>query len=189
MRRRPSSLILFDELEKAQHDVTGLLLQILEDGILSDSEGRRVDFRNTLIVMTSNVGSREQRSGELGFVPQSRETRVRESLRAYFSPEFLGRIDAVAVFRRLGRPQLREIAEKLLSETARRAAAQGVTLKIDAETAGWLADHCSAESGARDLRHRIQRGIEDPLAACLLETPAAACRIEVDGERLRVCAE
>lgn len=189
VRRHPYSLILFDELEKAHHDVTGLLLQILEDGVLRDAEGRRVDFRNTLIVMTSNVGSREQSGGALGFVPQDRETRVRESLREYFSPEFLGRIDAISVFQRLGIPQLREIAEKLLGETARRAAAQGITLKISGDVSQALAGHCAAESGARDLRHRIQREIEDPLASRMLEARTASYCIAVSDGQIKVLAE
>ncbi len=179
VRRKPYSLILFDELEKAHHDVTSLLLQILEDGILSDAEGRSVNFRNTLIVMTSNVGSREQYGGELGFVPHSRESRARESLKQYFSPEFLGRIDAVAVFRRLGRQELAQIAEKLLRETAQRAKDAGVTLCYAAEIADWFAAGCAESSGARELRHAIQREIEDPLASRMLamEHPAGVCRV------------
>ncbi|MEA4965804.1 MAG: ATP-dependent Clp protease ATP-binding subunit [Oscillospiraceae bacterium] len=168
VRRRPYSLILLDELEKAHHDVTGLLLQIMEDGILSDSEGRTVDFRNTMIVMTSNVGSREQGCGDLGFVAQSRENRAMDSLRQAFSPEFLGRIDAVAVFRKLGDAELRKIAGKLLGETARRAAAQHIQMEVSDDLEGWFAGRCGSESGARALRHLIQKEIEDPLAEQIL---------------------
>lgn len=188
VRRRPYSLILLDELEKAHRDVTGLLLQILEDGILSDSEGRRVDFRNTLIVMTSNAGSSAGSSGPLGFLPGTAEDRAMDSLRALFPPEFLGRIDAVAVFRRLGRPELRAIAEKLLRELAARAAASGVTLKFSDDTADCLAGACSPESGARDLRHRIQKEIEDPLALQLLNRAEGPCSaaVRVEDGRLAV---
>ena len=186
VRRRPYSLILLDELEKAHHDVTGLLLQIFEDGILSDSEGRTVDFRNTLIVMTSNVGSREQGGEALGFLPRSRESRAMESLRQVFSPEFLGRIDAVAVFRRLEEADLCRIAGKLLNETAKRAEQAGVTLEIDGEAADWLARRCGPESGARELRHRIQREIEDPLADRILaaEQTGGRCRVLVRDDKL-----
>ena len=186
VRRRPYSLILLDELEKAHHDVTGLLLQIFEDGILSDSEGRTVDFRNTLIVMTSNVGSREQGGEALGFLPRSRESRALESLRQVFSPEFLGRIDAVAVFRRLEEADLCRIAGKLLNETAKRAEQAGVTLEIDGEAADWLARRCGPESGARELRHRIQREIEDPLADRILaaEQTGGRCRVLVQDDKL-----
>ena len=188
VRRRPYSLILLDELEKAHRDVTGLLLQILEDGILSDSEGRRVDFRNTLIVMTSNAGSSAGSSGPLGFLPGTAEDRAMDSLRALFPPEFLGRIDAVAVFRRLGRPELRAIAEKLLRELAARAAASGVTLTFSDDTADCLAGACSPESGARDLRHRIQKEIEDPLALQLLNRAEGPCSaaVRVEDGRLAV---
>lgn len=168
VRRRPYSLILLDELEKAHHDVTGLLLQIMEDGVLSDSEGRSVDFRNTMIVMTSNVGSREQGCGDLGFLSQSRDSRAMESLRQVFSPEFLGRIDAVAVFKKLGCEELQQIADKLLGETERRAASQDIHLEMSGELAVWFAERCRSESGARGLRHLIQKEIEDPLASLVL---------------------
>lgn len=191
VRRRPYSLILLDELEKAHHDVTGLLLQIFEDGILSDSEGRTVDFRNTLIVMTSNVGSREQGGEALGFLPRSREDRAMESLRQVFSPEFLGRIDAVAVFRRLAEADLCRIADKLLGETARRAEQAGVCLEIDGEAAAWFARRCGPESGARELRHRIQREIEDPLANRILATEQSGgrCRVLVREDRIVLSGE
>ena len=191
VRRRPYSLILLDELEKAHHDVTGLLLQIFEDGILSDSEGRTVDFRNTLIVMTSNVGSREQGGEALGFLPRSREDRAMESLRQVFSPEFLGRIDAVAVFRRLAEADLCRIADKLLGETARRAEQAGVCLEIDGEAAAWFARRCGPESGARELRHRIQREIEDPLANRILaaEQNGGRCRVLVREDRIVLAGE
>lgn len=99
VRRRPYSLILFDELEKAQPDVTGILLQVMEDGVLTDSLGRQVSFKNTLVVMTSNLGGGRREGEGLGFLPGSREDRVQDCLKDHFTPEFLGRIDKVAVFR------------------------------------------------------------------------------------------
>jgi len=186
VRRKPYSLILFDELEKAHHDVTGILLQIMEDGVLTDSEGRKVDFRNTLVVMTSNAGSREQTTGELGFLPQSRKTRALESLRQYFSPEFLGRIDAVAVFHRLHTSDLIAIADKLLQETVQRAEAADCKLKIGDEVAQWFAERCREESGARELRHSIQKHIEDPLAGSLLQNGAGHYLVLPKGAELHI---
>lgn len=180
VRRRPYSLILFDELEKAHHDVTGILLQIMEDGFVTDSEGRKVDFRNTLIVMTSNVGSREQTTGELGFLPQCRETRAMDSLRQNFSPEFLGRIDAVAVFRRLDEADLCAIAAKLLRDTAIRAEQAGCKLIVEEPVCKWFAQQCQEGSGARALRHRIQREIEDPLAEMLLRDGPGVYRVRAE---------
>ncbi|MBQ6799064.1 MAG: ATP-dependent Clp protease ATP-binding subunit [Oscillospiraceae bacterium] len=184
VRRKPYSLILLDELEKAHPDVTGLLLQILEDGILTDSEGRRVDFKNTLIVMTSNAGSREQGGASLGFVPQGKESRVTAALRQTFSPEFLGRIDAVAVFRPLERDSLVRIAERLLTETQQRAKHAGCLLTFGTEAAEWFADRCALAGGARELRHSIQRDVEDPLAKLLLEEGAARCVLTVQEDEL-----
>ena len=185
VRRKPYSIVLLDELEKAHRDVCNLLLQIMEDGILTDSMGRTVDFRNTMIVMTSNLGNSDQAKGGLGFLPSDRAERMQTCLRQHFPAEFLGRIDTVAVFRRLTQEDMAAIAEKLLEETAARAKAAGVLLKVSPETAGCLAEHCMAgESGARSLRHAIQRDVEDPLADLLL---AGACRTAaVEAENGRV---
>lgn len=187
VRRNPYSLILLDELEKAHHDVTGLLLQILEDGILSDSEGRTVDFRNTLIVMTSNVGSREQTGGELGFLPKSQESRAKDSLRQVFSPEFLGRIDAVAVFRRLETEDLCRIAEKMLHDLEQRAGQAGICLEIADNVAAWFAARCGKASGARALRHSIQKELEDPLAEQILrQNSGIRCRVFIRADTLEL---
>lgn len=182
VRRRPYSLVLFDELEKAHRDVCGILLQIMEDGVLTDSMGRRVDFRNTMIVMTSNLGGEEQRKGGLGFVPAAGENRVMAQLKERFPAEFLGRIDCTAVFRPLGEPELTGVARKLLEETALRAVAAGVDLRVSPEAAGSLARTClRKESGARELRHTIQREVEDPLAEMLLTGPCRGALV-VAGE-------
>ena len=121
VRRRPYCVVLLDELEKAHRDVTNLLLQILEDGVLTDSFGRAVNFKNTIIVMTSNVGSEQSGKGVLGFTPQPDGERWRAAVRAAFRPELLGRIECVVAFRPLGLPELTAIAEKLLAETAARS--------------------------------------------------------------------
>ena len=173
VRRRPYSLVLFDEMEKAHRDVCGLLLQIMEDGQLTDSEGHRVDFRNTLIVMTSNAGSRESEGMPLGFAPEETGTLAAAALRQVFPAEFLGRIDAIAVFRRLAEAELCRIAEKLLDETVSRAEQAGVRLEYGEKVPRWFAGRCRPGSGARGLRHEIQERIENPLSVELLRGGSA----------------
>ncbi len=171
VRRNPYSLILLDELEKAHRDVCGILLQILEDGILTDAMGRTVDFRNTMLVMTSNLGGEAQGRSGLGFAPVGQEGRVQACLREHFPAEFLGRIDCIAVFRPLDEAALTGIAGKLLREIGRRAEAAGVRLNVAPETPGWLAGRCRGDNaGARALRHTLQRQLEDPLADLLLRS-------------------
>ena len=173
VRRRPYCVVLLDELEKAHRDVTNLLLQILEDGVLTDSFGRAVNFKNTIIVMTSNVGSEQSGKGGLGFTPQPDGERWRAALRAAFRPELLGRIDCTIAFCPLGLPELTAIAEKLLAETAARAEARNIALNVAPETATLLAAQCLDDaSGARALRHRIQSAVEDPLAGLMLADSA-----------------
>jgi len=183
VRRRPYSIVLFDELEKAHRDVCGLLLQIMEDGQLTDSMGRTVNFKNTLLIMTSNLGGEELRRGGLGFVPAGTDDRVLACLRDQFPAEFLGRIDCTAVFRRLGEPELRAIAEKLLGETAARAKTASVTLKFTPEVPVLLAARCLGRaSGARELRHEVQRLVEDPISELLLSAEPCARNITVRAE-------
>ena len=188
VRRRPYSVVLFDELEKAHRDVCGLLLQIMEDGILTDSVGRTVDFKNTMIVMTSNLGSGQTGKGGLGFSPDTDDSRTKALLRQCFSVEFLGRIDCIAQFRRLGEAELTQIAQLQLHAVAKKAAEQGITLEIADGAAALLARECMREdSGARSLRHRIQDAVESELAQRLLTRRAAAPLIlRDDGGRLSV---
>jgi len=176
VRRRPYSVVLFDEIEKAHPDVWNLLLQIMEDGQLTDSHGRRVDFRNAVIVMTSNVGARQltRRGGRLGFSAgkeeeESADRAVQEELRATFPPEFLNRIDDTVVFRRLEGKDLREIAGRMLVDTGERMAEQGIALCIDDSTLEHLAARCGSSAyGARPLRRLIRAEIEEPLADGIL---------------------
>ena len=182
VRRRPYCVVLLDELEKAHRDVTNLLLQILEDGVLTDSFGRAVNFKNTIIVMTSNVGSEQSGKGGLGFTPQPDGERWRAAVRAAFRPELLGRIECVVAFRPLGLPELTAIAEKLLAETAARAEARNIALNVAPETATLLAAQCLDDaSGARALRHRIQSAVEDPLAGLMLaDSTLTAASVSVE---------
>lgn len=183
VRARPYSLVLFDELEKAHPEVLALLLQILEDGRLTDSSGRAVDFRNTLIVMTANAGEDGPRS-TAGFGSVAENDRCR--LRSCFSPELLGRLDAVVRLRRLEEQDLAEIAGLRLQTTYRRAAAAGMAVEVHGNPAALLAAECRGDpAGARALRHQIQNMVEAPLASMLLAGETRAALI-CDEQGLRV---
>ncbi len=191
VRRRPYCVVLLDELEKAHRDVTSILLQVLEDGVLTDSMGRHVDFRNTIIVMTSNLGSGQTGLDSLGFLAEGRGDPAQRALREFYSPEFLGRIDCVTSFRPLSAETLRAIAEKELEQTVRRAARAGAELKTDPATLDCLAAQCAkSAAGARGLRQRIRSDIETPVAERLL-CAAGGIRLKtaVEGERVVVKCE
>ena len=168
VRRRPYCLVLFDELEKAHRDVTGILLQIMEEGELTDSTGRRVSFKNAVVVMTSNVGSDVKGDG-LGFRPAGRSEETAGALRQYFSPEFLGRIDERVCFEPLSDQALAAIARKYLHEVEKRLENMGVQLRFPEELAQSLAKRCGRKEGARNLRRLVQEEVEGPLAAILLK--------------------
>ena len=182
VRRKPYSVVLFDEIEKAHEDVWNVLLQILEDGAVTDSQGRRVDFRSAAIVMTSNVGAKSitAASTPLGFAAQEQgdgEARfgavkeaVTAELRRTFRPEFLNRVDETIVFRPLSEENMAEIARRLLEKTAERMAALGIRFVFDAAAARLLAQRGTDEAyGARPLRRLISAEVEDVLASLLLE--------------------
>jgi ATP-dependent Clp protease ATP-binding subunit ClpC len=185
VRRRPYCLVLMDELEKAHPDVCNLLLQIMEEGCLTDSGGRRVSFRNAVVVMTTNAGG-EVTSDGLGFNPEGRAGRTESSLRSHFTPEFLGRLDEVLVFKRLGEDTMESIAAKYLEQLRQRAEKQGMALTLPAELAGILARECTGRGGARQLRSLIQSRVEGPLAGFLLGCPStpAAVRAVLEGEKV-----
>ena len=203
VRRRPWSVVLFDEIEKAHEDVWNLLLQILEDGVLTDAQGRRVDFRNTVLVMTSNVGAKAITSSaaKLGFA-QAEDgdggfARVKETvmaeLRATFKPEFLNRIDSTVVFRRLSRADVSAIARRMLEATVQRAAALGVTLTVEDAAVERIADEgFDPLYGARPLRRVIRAEVEDAVAELLLSGAlhaGGAARIAAEDGALRVRRE
>ncbi|MBQ7485809.1 MAG: ATP-dependent Clp protease ATP-binding subunit [Oscillospiraceae bacterium] len=184
VRRKPYSVVLFDEIEKAHEDVWNILLQILEDGIVTDSQGRRVDFKNTVIVMTSNVGAKNITAAEtarLGFDGGDRDSdeaarfdRIREAvmaeLKRTFKPEFLNRIDETIVFRQLTEADIVKIARRMLEVTARRMAEQGITLAAEDEAVTALAKGgFDPQYGARPLRRAIQSKVEDAVAEQMLE--------------------
>ena len=178
VRRNPYSIVLFDEIEKAHPDVFNLLLQVLDDGRLTDGQGRTVDFRNTVIVMTSNIGSEflASRSGAIGFIADGGgatgfgseddlRVRVMGRLREAMRPEFLNRIDEIVLFRKLDKPQLREIVRLLLGATERRLHGREVTIEVTDAAIDWLVEHgYEPEYGARPLRRLIQREVDDRVA-------------------------
>ena len=174
VRRRPYCVVLFDELEKAHRDVTGILLQLLGDGILTDSLGRTVSFKNTIVVMTSNLTAAQTGKPGLGFTPADDAARTQAVLRASFSPEFLGRIDCVTSFHPLDRTALTQIAQLQLQRLAARMRAQDVALLTAPELPERLGTLCERDpAGARSLRRRLQTLIEGPAAELLLRTPQA----------------
>ena len=167
VRRRPYCLVLLDELEKAHPEVLGLLLQIMEEGELTDSSGRKVSFKNTIVVMTSNVGSQVRGDG-LGFCAAGRDTEMGESLRRAFTPEFLGRIDQTVHFDRLEQGAMEAIVWKYLDQLQQRTSAMGTQLQIPREAVPWLLKKCPGKDGARQLRRLVQSEVEGPLALFLL---------------------
>ena len=183
VRRKPYSVVLFDEMEKAHEDVWNILLQILDDGVVTDSQGRSVDFKNTVIVMTSNVGARNITAGHrasLGFAAAEEESeserfeRIRAAVMAEldrtFKPEFLNRIDETIVFRQLTEDDIAEIAKRMLAVTARRMEEQGIALTWDEDALAALAKAGFDERyGARPLRRKIQSTVEDAVAEQMLE--------------------
>jgi ATP-dependent Clp protease ATP-binding subunit ClpC len=178
VRRRPYSVVLFDEIEKAHPDVFNTLLQVMDDGRLTDSQGRTVDFKNTVLIMTSNLGSELiiGRRGPLGFgsSAQPSDSGLRDQLmrrlRDSFRPEFLNRIDEIVVFQQLDEEQLRQITDLLLEESRRRMKNQDIDLEFDDEAVGWIAERGhQPEFGARPLRRVIQREVDNPLSNLLLD--------------------
>lgn len=180
VRRRPYTVILFDEIEKAHPDVFNMMLQILEDGRLTDSKGRTVDFKNTLIILTSNVGSAviEKGGAQIGFVLDAAEedrsynrikTLVNEELKQYFRPEFLNRLDEIIVFRQLTKPEVKEIAGIMLRDVLARAAEKGIRIDLTDAFKDRLVDEgYNPAYGARPLRRAIMRLLEDALAERML---------------------
>jgi len=177
VRRRPYTVVLFDEVEKAHPDVFNLLLQLLEDGRLTDSKGRTVDFKNTLLIMTSNIGSKviEKGGGGLGFefsgdsVEDSQYNRIKslvnEELKQYFRPEFLNRLDEIIVFRQLSKNEVKEIAEIMLQEVFARLQDKGIKLSVtDAFKERLVEEGYNPSYGARPLRRAVMRLLEDSLA-------------------------
>lgn len=167
VRRRPYCVVLLDELEKAHREVLGILLQIMEEGELTDSTGRKVSFKNAIVVMTSNVGSQVRGEG-LGFCAAGKASEMGQALQQAFSPEFLGRIDRTVHFDALGKGAMEAIAWKYLRQLQNRTAAIGTQLQLPQEAAAFLLEKTGGKDGARQLRRLVQSEVEGPLAAFLL---------------------
>ena len=204
VRRNPYSIVLFDEIEKAHPDVFNLLLQVLDDGRLTDGQGRTVDFRNTVIVMTSNIGSEflASRSGALGFVSsqdaaangfasmKDLRDRVMGKLREAMRPEFLNRIDEIVLFQKLTRDEIARIVRLMLEASASRLTERDIVLDVTDEAISWLGEHgYEPEFGARPLRRLIQREVDDRIADLLVSGALAdggSVRVDADDEGLVV---
>ena len=176
VRRKPFSVVLFDEVEKAHADVFNTLLQILEDGRLTDAQGRSVDFKNTVLIMTSNLGTADLRKSSVGFAKSSEavtyermKTKVNEALKAHFRPEFLNRIDEVVVFHELSMKEVVEIVDLMIQRVTNQLELQGLSLVLTPPAKQLLAEKgYDPQLGARPLRRAIQQMIEDPLSERIL---------------------
>ena len=201
VRRRPYSVILFDEIEKAHPDVFNILLQVLDDGILTDSQGRRTDFKNTILIMTSNIGARmiaDDGTRRLGFGEADGGTpsfeairnKVMQQLKRAFRPEFLNRIDETIVFHRLTREEASQIAALLLEKTAARLASVGVRLLYGKDAVSQIAaEGYDAENGARPLQRYIRTRVEDPAADLILKYGCGEISLRVEDGRLVLSQE
>ncbi|SEM58463.1 ATP-dependent Clp protease ATP-binding subunit ClpB [Gemmobacter aquatilis] len=169
VRRRPYQVVLFDEVEKAHPDVFNVLLQVLDDGVLTDGQGHRVDFKQTLIVLTSNLGARALSELPEGADTAAARRQVEEAVRVHFRPEFLNRLDEQIIFDRLDRGDMGAIVEIQLKRLEKRLVSRKITLELDAEAKAWLADEgYDPVFGARPLKRVIQRHLQDPLAEMIL---------------------
>ncbi|MPM68841.1 Chaperone protein ClpB [bioreactor metagenome] len=195
VRRHPYSVVLFDEIEKAHPDVLHMLLQILEEGKLTDSLGRRIDFRNTIIIMTSNVGAEQLVKGTsaMGFgTPGSNDVKIQERLletaKKYFKPEFLNRVDDVIIFRKLEKEDLLAIVDLEVKAVADRLRSRNLELKLENDVRNFLISKgFEPEYGARPLRRAVERYLEDPLAEELLKgyfENADQVEVKVDNQKL-----
>lgn len=201
IRRRPYSIVVFDEIEKAHPEAFNMLLQIMEEGQLTDARGRRVDFRNAIIVMTSNIGADTiKRGSTLGFSVPTAQTEadekrnyeemrknVMEQLRRAFRPEFINRVDATVVFRSLSRAEIKQIVDLELDKVRERLIEHAITLEVSEEAREWLAEKgYDPDYGARPLRRLIQNEIEDVLSDGILSGKfelASVVHVDVaDGE-------
>ena len=189
VRRKPYSVILFDEIEKAHPDVMNILLQILDEGRITDAQGRTVNFENTIIVMTSNAGS-ERKSGALGFGKEKGEAtkeKIMKALSDFLRPEFIGRVDEIAIFNALTVADYEKIAELLLGELAESLAEKGITFRWSADVCKYLAENShDGQRGARDLRNLIRKKLEDGIANIIIDnadSPVSGIAAEIkDGE-------
>jgi ATP-dependent Clp protease ATP-binding subunit ClpB len=191
VRRRPYSVLLFDEFEKAHPEVQNIFLQILDDGRLTDGQGRVVDFSNAVIIMTSNIGSHY--FADAAISGDRRKELVQEALRKSVKPEFLNRVDDVVVFENLGREQIRTIVEIQLQEVKKLVHAKGISLEVDPSVIDFIAEvGWDPEFGARPVRRAIQSELQNPLAKTILAgayQAGAEFTVKREGDRLQISAK
>jgi ATP-dependent Clp protease ATP-binding subunit ClpB len=183
VRRRPYQVVLFDEIEKAHPDVFNVLLQVLDDGRLTDGQGHTVDFRNTLIVMTSNLGSEFLANQPEGQDTDAVRDQVMAVVRATFRPEFLNRVDEIILFHRLQRKEMTKIVDIQMVRLAKLLEERKITIALDPSAREWLADKgWDPAYGARPLKRVIQKAVQDPLAELILSGAVK------DGDRVTISA-
>src|SRR5207237_10632372 len=197
VKRSPYSVLLFDEIEKAHPDLFNILLQVFEDGILTDALGNTVDFKNAIIIMTSNIGARFiQKRGTMGFQGSSDVSRtkmeemVMSSVRQTFNPEFINRLDEIIVFDELGDEELLDVLQLQVDQINRTMANHGFIVRLADDAKQWIiAKTCADRSyGARPLRRALQKNVEDPLSEALIQGQvgeASLVEVFVDGEELK----
>ena len=195
IRRKPYAVILFDEIEKAHPDVLNVLLQILDDGEITDSHGRRVNFENTIIVMTSNAGSGNQDGGTVGFdrsQTQQDADKAMKALQQFLRPEFINRVDAVITFNRLSEENFKEIAKIMLGELVTSLGDKGITFTYDDSLVEFLVEKSFSRTyGARNLRRTIQKELEDPMATKIIDSyehPVSRIHAAAENEAIRLDA-
>ena len=195
IRRKPYSVVLFDEIEKAHPDVLNVLLQILDDGHISDAHGKVVNFENTVIVMTSNAGS-DIKGGSMGFDRSSNQLgkdKAMKGLEAFLRPEFINRVDEIVYFNQLTEDNFKAIARIMLSELDTVMKEKNIAFSYDESVLDYLVKKSySASYGARNLRRQIQKDLEDPIAAKLIQRyadPVREIRLSADGEHLNIVTD
>ena len=190
VRRRPYQVILFDEVEKAHPDLLNTLLQVLDDGRLTDGQGRTVDFKNTIIIMTSNLGADALASGEEGDVSDAAKDAVMGAIRMHFRPEFINRIDEIVFFKRLGRGEIDHIVDIQMERLEALLKDRKMSLQLSLDARNWLAARgYDPVYGARPLKRVIQKELQDPLARLLLEGrihDGETIEIGVEGDQLSI---
>ncbi|QYJ02079.1 ATP-dependent chaperone ClpB [Thalassovita mediterranea] len=190
VRRRPYQVVLFDEVEKAHPDLFNTLLQVLDDGRLTDGHGRTVDFRNTIIIMTSNLGADALASGDAGEINNAQREAVMMAVRAHFRPEFINRIDEIVFFKRLGRAEIDHVVDIQMARLSKLLADRKIKVDLTETARTWLADRgYDPVYGARPLKRVIQKELQDPLARLVLEGKVAdnsTVKVDVEGDALSI---
>jgi ATP-dependent Clp protease ATP-binding subunit ClpC len=196
IKRAPYSVLLFDEIEKAHPDIFNVLLQVFEDGILTDALGNAVDFKNAIIIMTSNIGARFiQKKGTLGFQGTADATRdkmeemVMSAVRQTFNPEFINRLDEIIIFDQLFDHELLEVIQLQVEQINKTMVRHGLEVRLTEEAKRWIVDRTCADRsyGARPLRRALQKYVEDPLSEALIQghlVEASVIEVYLDGEEL-----